>query len=76
VKVSYDPAKDAANIRSHSISLKRAEDFDFDAAIFDIDDREDYGELRWNAVGFLDARLYSITFTGVGRRGDPCHQPS
>jgi uncharacterized DUF497 family protein len=63
VDVTFDPAKDAENIRKHGISLKRAEDFDIATANFDIDDREDYGEVRWNAIGFLDARLYSLTFT-------------
>ncbi len=61
--VVFDPAKNAKNIREHGISLRRAEDFDFDAATYDVDDREDYGEVRWNAIGFLDARLYSLTFT-------------
>jgi uncharacterized DUF497 family protein len=28
VDVTFDPAKDAENIRKHGISLKRAEDFD------------------------------------------------
>jgi uncharacterized DUF497 family protein len=63
VVVVFDPAKNAKNIREHGISLRRAEDFDFDAATYDVDDREDYGEVRWNAIGFLDARLYSLTFT-------------
>jgi uncharacterized DUF497 family protein len=63
VDVTFDPEKDAENIRKHGISLQRAEGFDFDVAIFDIDDSQDYGEVRWNAVGFLDARLYSLTFT-------------
>ena len=61
--VTFDPVKDAENIRKYGISLKRAEDFDIATANFDIDDREDYGEVRWNAIGFLDARLYSLTFT-------------
>ena len=61
--VEFDPTKDAENIREHGISLQRAEDFDFDAANYDVDDRKDYGEVRWNAIGFLDARLYSLTFT-------------
>jgi len=65
VVVVFDPAKDAKNIHEHGISLRRAADFDFDAANYDIDDREDYGEVRWNAIGFLDARLYSLTFTEV-----------
>ncbi|QMV18277.1 BrnT family toxin [Granulicella sp. 5B5] len=63
--VEFDPTKDVKNVRDHGISLQRAIEFDFDAACFDIDDREDYGEVRWNAIGFLGARLYSLTFTEV-----------
>jgi uncharacterized DUF497 family protein len=37
----FDTAKDKAN-KKHGISLDRAEDFDFDAALFVVDDREDY----------------------------------
>ena len=32
-------------------------------ADFQIDDREDYGEVRYRAVSFLDGQLYSLTFT-------------
>jgi uncharacterized DUF497 family protein len=63
VDVAFDAEKDSENVRKHGISLRRAKEFDFDAAIFDIDDSRDYGEVRWNAVGFLDARLFSLTFT-------------
>ena len=66
MKVTFDPAKDAANVRKHGISLKRAEDFDFDAACFDIDDSQNYGEERWNGIGFLDAALHTLTFTDHG----------
>ncbi|WP_420391918.1 BrnT family toxin [Acuticoccus sp.] len=31
-----------------------------------IDDRQDYGEVRQNAVGFLDGRLINLTFTMRG----------
>ena len=62
--ILFDPRKDATNRRKHGISLSRAEDFDFEAAVFVIDDREDYGEVRFRAVGFLDARLYSLVYAG------------
>ncbi len=62
----FDAAKDRANKRKHGISLDRAEDFDFDSALFVIDDREDYGEIRIRAVGFLDGRLYSLVFAQEG----------
>jgi uncharacterized DUF497 family protein len=63
VDVTFDPAKDAENIRKHGISLKRAEDFDMSVADYQVDDREDYGEVRYRAVSFLDGQLYSLTFT-------------
>ena len=40
-----------------------AEKFDFDAADYEIDDSQDYGEVRYLAISFIDARLYSLTFT-------------
>jgi uncharacterized DUF497 family protein len=66
VDVEFDPAKDAENTRKHGISLKRAEDFDMATADYKVDDREDYGEVRFRATGFLDGRLYSLTFTMRG----------
>jgi uncharacterized DUF497 family protein len=62
----FDAAKDRANKRKHGISLGRAEDFDFDSALFVIDDREDYGETRIRGLGFLDGRLYSLVFVQDG----------
>jgi len=60
--IAFDLAKDAINKRKHKISLARAEHFDFDAAIYAVDDREAYGETRYRALSFLDARLYSLVF--------------
>lgn len=64
--ILFDPRKDAINQRKHGISLVRAEDFDFEAATFAVDNREDYGETRFRALGFLDARLYSLVFAQKG----------
>ena len=60
--IAYDSKKDKANKRKHGISLSRAEDFDFEEALYSIDDREDYGEIRFRAIGILDARLYTLVF--------------
>ena len=43
VEFLLDRSKDRINRKKHGISLSRAIDFDFDAAIFVIDDRKDYG---------------------------------
>lgn len=60
--ITYDPKKDKANKRKHGISLSRAEDFDFEEALYIIDDREDYGEIRFRVIGLLDTRLYTLVF--------------
>lgn len=64
--ITFDPKKDTINKKKHGISLNRAADFDFEAAIFLVDDREDYGEVRIRAIGFLEARLYSLVFAQDG----------
>ncbi|WP_366912152.1 BrnT family toxin [Ferrovum sp.] len=62
----FDRTKDRINNRKHGISLCRAADFDYDTATYVIDNREDYGEVRIRAVGFLDARLVVLVFTQQG----------
>ena len=62
VNVTYDPAKNAENLRKHGISLQRAEDFDFTTAFYDDDDSQDYGEVRVIAISWLDSLLYTLVF--------------
>ena len=61
--VVFDPHKDQSNLRKHGISLQRAEDFDFASAFYDVDDSQDYGEVRYNAIGWIAATLYTLSFT-------------
>ena len=61
--VEFDSAKDAENTRKHGVSLQRAEDFDLGAALTKIDDRKNYGEVRYRSIGLLDAKLYVLAFT-------------
>ena len=63
VKVEFDPAKDEINRAKHCVSLGAATDFDWDTAIEREDDRFDYGEIRFVAIGLIDARLYVMAFT-------------
>ncbi len=63
--ISFSPRKDAINRRKHGISLRRAEDFDLITALIFPEDSQDYGELRYQAIGFLDAKLHVLTFTEV-----------
>jgi uncharacterized protein len=70
VAITFDPAKSARNIRERNLSFERVKHFDFEGAMIEIDDREDYGELRICAFGFLDGRLHSLVFT---ERGEDLH---
>jgi uncharacterized DUF497 family protein len=63
MEIGYDPAKNEWNIRERGLSFDRARDFDFETALFDVDDRRDYGETRIRALGLLDGRLHVLVFT-------------
>jgi uncharacterized DUF497 family protein len=66
LKISYDPAKHDRNIRERGLSFERVADFDFEAAVIDVDRRRDYGETRVLALGYLDARLHMLCYVESG----------
>ena len=65
VHIEFDVNKNDTNIRERGLSLERASDFDFDSAIIKLDSRKPYPELRYVAVGFLDARLHVLCFAPI-----------
>lgn len=62
MEITFDPAKNARNIRERGLSFERVAEFDFETAIFLVDDRRDYGEMRRIAIGYLDGRLHFLCF--------------
>ena len=62
MKVSYDFAKSERNVRERSLSFERARDFEFETAKFWEDDRQEYPETRYVALGYLDDRLHVLMF--------------
>ena len=62
MEITYDPAKSFRNIRDRGLSFERAAEFDFESAIFLLDERRIYGEIRRIAVGFLEKRLHILCF--------------
>jgi uncharacterized DUF497 family protein len=70
MKVVFDPAKNQRNIVERGLSFERAADFDFESALYFVDERRAYGETRIIAVGYLDGRLHIMCFieTGTGIR--------
>jgi uncharacterized DUF497 family protein len=67
MKTDYDPKKDAANFLKHKVSLRRAEEMDWGAALVIPDLRVDYGEDRYIGYAPIDDCLYVAIFT---MRGD------
>ena len=61
--ITFDPNKSDRNIKERDISFECAADFDFETALFVIDDRKDYGETRIRALGYIGDRLHALVFT-------------
>jgi uncharacterized protein len=59
----WDERKRAANLRKHGVDFAIVERFEFDTAVIAIDDRKDYGEVRYRAFGMIDDRLHVLIFT-------------
>ena len=62
MNVTFDPAKDAANMAKHGVSLTEAADFEWDAAVVWPDQRSDYGEARMVALGYIGLRIMAVVF--------------
>ena len=58
----FDPAKDAANIAKHGLSLGEFEGFDAEPVVR-VDDRFDYGEVRYQAFGRIDGKGHCLVYT-------------
>ena len=63
VNVEFDPIKDQANRAKHGISLGAAAGFQWETALEREDNRFDYGEIRFVAIGYINDRLHVMVFT-------------
>jgi uncharacterized DUF497 family protein len=66
MRITFDPAKDSANLAKHGVPLALAELLEWECALIWKDERKDYGEDRKNALAPMGSRLYSVAF--VDRR--------
>jgi hypothetical protein len=62
MEISFDRAKNSWNIHQRGLSFERAADFDFETAVYSFDRRQEYGEDRIIALGYLDDRLHVLCF--------------
>ncbi|MBE0626978.1 MAG: BrnT family toxin [Burkholderiales bacterium] len=66
MQIAFDPAKDAANLAKHGVSLALAAELNWEAALVWIDERFEYAELRAIALAPKAKILYYVAF--VDRR--------
>jgi uncharacterized DUF497 family protein len=60
----WSDAKARANLLKHGVSFEVARRvFDDPASVDEVDDREGYGEDRFVAVGMVNARVLTVTYT-------------
>ena len=54
------------NVQSRGLSFALVEQLDWGSALIAEDSRKDYGEQRFQAMGFIGDRLHAVVFTPRG----------
>jgi uncharacterized DUF497 family protein len=62
-RFEWDEAKAASNHAKHGVAFDAIHEFDFDHAIFALDNRRDYAERRFVALGFIGERIHVLVYT-------------
>ncbi|OEU80717.1 MAG: hypothetical protein BA873_15085 [Desulfobulbaceae bacterium C00003063] len=50
-------------MKNRNLSFDLVKQFEWESAVAWEDDRMDYGETRYCALGYIDTRLYHVVFT-------------
>ena len=69
MRIEFDEAKRAETIKARGLDIARAADVLAGATLTVADDRHDYGEVRFIAIGFLDDAMVVLVWTP---RDDAC----
>jgi uncharacterized DUF497 family protein len=63
MQFEWDDKKARLNKAKHGIDFEAVHAFDFDTALYVVDEATDYGEERILATGLIGARFYTMVFT-------------
>jgi uncharacterized DUF497 family protein len=63
VEISFDPVKRQRNLAKHGLDLADAAEVIEGVRLETLDDRYDYGEERWFAIGMLRGRVVACIWT-------------
>ncbi len=67
MRIEFDEAKRVETAKARGLDMARAADVFADATLTVEDDRQDYGEVRYITIGFLDEAMVVLVWT---RRDD------
>ena len=70
MRIEFDGTKRAATLKVRGLDMARAEEVFSDATLTVEDDRQDYGEVRYVTIGFLDEAMVVLVWT----RRDDAHR--
>jgi uncharacterized DUF497 family protein len=66
VQISYDPRKRALTLELRGLDFEDAAHVFAGQTVDYVDDRHDYGEVRWTSVGLLQDRMVVLVWTARG----------
>jgi uncharacterized protein len=66
MRVTYDPRKREKTLAERGLDFEDAPEVFSGESYEEIDDRRDYGEVRWLTVGLLGGRLMMVVWTPRG----------
>jgi hypothetical protein len=67
LEFEWDEAKARINLEKHKVSFLTAAAIFLNERLERVDDREEYGELRWIAQGALMTRSTALSSSGAAR---------
>lgn len=63
MEYEWDDSKAEANRIKHGVPFDHIVMFEWETALIEPDNRKDYGEKRFKALGNISGRLHSVIFT-------------
>jgi uncharacterized DUF497 family protein len=68
MQYEWNENKRLVNLERHGVDFTKAMDFEWDTALETIDDRHDYGEVRWVTIRVICKKLYMMVYTIRGNK--------
>jgi uncharacterized DUF497 family protein len=60
MKIEFDPKKSEKNVKERGLPFEWILEFDWETAVYEVDERKNYNESRLIATGFLGKRLHVV----------------